>query len=104
MRRCEDTEDVHDCWFGQVRLIFSYEEGEGATARTKEAVLVRWYDKADYNASDRHLQVSFQKLRWAADAAGRPYYDVVELQKVLRAVYIQAHPGQEDVFFYNRFI
>lgn len=49
---------------------------------------MRWYDKCDYNASDRHLQGSFQKLTWATDAAGQPYYDAVELSKVLRAVYI----------------
>lgn len=104
MRRSEDTEDVHDCWFGQARLIFSYQEGTGAAARTREAVFVRWYDKCDYNASDRHLQGSYQKLKWATDTAGQPYYDVVELSKVLRAVYIQAHPLQEGIFFYNRFI
>lgn len=29
-------------------------------------------------------------------------YDVVELAKVVKAVYIQPHPGKEGVFFYNR--
>ena len=102
--RCEETEEVYDCWYGQARLIFSYQEGVGALTHTKEAVYLRWYDKCDYNATDKHLQGSFQKLRWATDAAGQPHYDVVELSKVIGAVYIQSHPLHEDQFFYNRYI
>ena len=104
MRRCEETEQVHDCWFGQARLIFSSQEGMGAMARTKEAVFLRWYDKCEFDATDRHLQGSFQKLKWETNAAGQPRYDVVELSKVLGAVYIQSHPLHVDQFFYNRFI
>lgn len=31
-----------------------------------------------------------------------PRYDVIDLAKVLKAVYIQPHPSKEGAFFYNR--
>lgn len=32
-------------------------------------------------------------------AGAQPRFDVVELDKVIRAVYIQPHPTQQDAFF-----
>lgn len=52
MRRCEDTDEDMDCWFGNVRLAFT---GSGSRARTRECIFVRWYDVADFTAADRHL-------------------------------------------------
>ena len=31
-------------------------------------------------------------------------YDVVELRKVVKAVYIQPHPSEPDTFYYNRYV
>lgn len=99
-------EDV-DCWFGQVRLIFSYQEGEGVHTQTRECIFVRWYDVADFDESDRHLSGPFVKLKWESvkllgSNVAEPRYDVVELAKIVKAVYIQPHPSKEGVFFYNR--
>ena len=58
--------------------------------------LLRWYNKCEYDVINKHLQGSFQKLNWAADAAGEAGYDVLDLSKVLGAVYIQRHPLHED--------
>lgn len=55
MRRYEDTVEDLDCWFGNVRLAFTYQEGCGSRARTRECIFVRWYDVADFTASERHL-------------------------------------------------
>lgn len=109
MRRCEDTDEDLDCWFGNVRLAFTYQEGSGSRARTRECIFVRWYDVADFTASDRHLQGSYMKLKWESvrvpgSAAPQPRFDVVELDKVIKAVYIQPHPTQQDAFLFNRYV
>ena len=106
MRRCEDTDEDMDCWFGNVRLAFT---GSGSRARTRECIFVRWYDVADFTAADRHLQGSFMKLKWEivrvpGSTAPQPRFNVVELDKVIRAVYIQPHPTQHDAFFFNRYV
>ena len=104
-----------DCWFGQVRLVFSFQEGRGATSQTRECLLIRWYDRAAFTDQDRHLCGRFEKLRWervqkpAGEAQEEPgstwvRYDVVELRKVVKAVYIQPHPSEPDTFFYNRYV
>ena len=89
------------CWFGQVRLIFTMED---RVQRTRECILVRWYDAAE---QDEHLSSSLRKLRWATTRVDsrqlRTWYDVKLLSDVIRPVLIQEHPTQPDVFFYNRF-
>lgn len=76
-------------------------------AQTKECIFVRWYDVAAFDRSDEHLRGPFVKLRWETiklpgSNVVEPRYDVVELAKIVKAVYIQPHPNKKGVFFYNR--
>ena len=106
-RRCEDADGDVDCWFDQVGLIFSYQEGEGVHTWTRECIFVRWYDVAAFDESDRHLCGPFVKLKWETlklpgSNVVKPRYDVVDLAKIVKAVCIQLHPVKDGVFFYNR--
>ena len=102
--RADEGGGLDDCWFGQVRLVFSMEDGAG---RTRECILVRWYDAAEFDAHDAHLSSGMRKLRWATtrvDSQERvPWYDVKLLSDVIQPVLIQSHPTKPDVFYNNRF-
>ena len=95
---------MDSCWFGQVRLIFTLED---QARRSKECILVRWYDAAECDERDEHLSGSMRKLQWATtrvDSQQRvPWYDVKLLSDVIKPVLIQQHPTLPDVFYYNRF-
>ena len=95
---------MDSCWFGQVRLIFTMQDPVG---RTRECVLVRWYDSAGHDERNEHLSGSMRKLQWATrrldDEQSAPWYDVRLLSDVIKPVLIQEHPAQPDTFFYNKF-
>lgn len=103
-----DEEDggVEDAWFGSVRLIFTLHTRTGAQ---RSCLFVRWYDIADFNDSDSHLERSMRKLHWAetrkrGSRGACPWYDVVDIDRVIKPVFIQPHPTQRNHFFYNRFV
>ena len=72
-------------------------------------MFVRWYDITEFDESDAHMERSMRKLRWAETSkrgskTASPWYDVVDIDKVIRPVFIQLHPNQKNHFFYNRFV
>ncbi len=72
-------------------------------------IFVRWYDVADHDDPDAHLEGSMRKLSWAKTRMlGKKtlvaWYDVIDIERVIKPVFIQAHPTQQDCFFYNRFV
>ena len=86
-------------WFGQVRLIFTMRD---QARRTKEYILVRWYDAAEYNEHNEHLSSSMRNLRWATtrvDSQQRVHwYDVKLLSDVIRPVWF-SHTLHCQAFF-----
>ncbi len=102
-----DASDA-DCWFAQVRFVFSTKDNKG---RTRSCIFVRWYDLARHDRTDEHLSGSIRKLKWETTCMHRngrtvqlPMYDVVEIDRVIKPAFIQPHPLQPDNFFYNRFV
>ncbi|EIE18076.1 hypothetical protein COCSUDRAFT_60574 [Coccomyxa subellipsoidea C-169] len=73
--RCEEKDEDLDCWFGN---------------SARECIFVRWYDVADFTASDRHLEGGYMRLKWEAvrapgSAAHQPRFEIMELDKGLSA-------------------
>lgn len=95
---------MDSCWFWQVRLIFTMEDH---ARRTRECILVRWYDAAEYDERDEHLSSMMRKMQWATTRVESqqrvPWYGVKLLGGVIKHVLIQKHPALSDVFYYNRF-
>ena len=97
---------MEDAWFGNVRLIFTLHTRGGSQ---RSCMFVRWYDITEFDESDAHMERSMRKLRWAETSkrgskTASPWYDVVDIDKVIRPVFIQLHPNQKNHFFYNRFV
>lgn len=59
MHRGEDTDGDMDCWFGNVRLAFTFQEGSGSSRECIFRVV-----HVGTSAAARHLQGSFMKLEW----------------------------------------
>ena len=64
--RADESGSMDSCWFGQVRLIFTVQD---QARRTRECILVRWYDAAQYDEHDEHLSSSMRKLQLATTQA-----------------------------------
>ena len=49
-----------------------------------------------------------QRLQWACTAVagklGQPWYDVVQLDRICKPIFLQPHPGRKGFFFYNHFV
>lgn len=50
-----------------------------------------------------------QHLMWATTKARRggpevPYYDVIDVDQIIRPVYIQPDPVEDGFFFYNHYV
>ena len=47
--RADEGGSMDSCWFGQVQLIFTMKDHP---VRTRECILVRWYDTAKHDERD----------------------------------------------------
>ena len=68
---------------------------------------MRWYEAAkERSRRSRHL--TMQHLKWATiqERGGRkiPWYDVIGVEQIIRPVYLQPDPKEENCFFYNHFV
>ena len=66
---------------------------------------MRWYDTAD----GRIGSLTMQHLKWATTKTRRggpdvPWYDVIEVDQIIRPVYIQPDPVEDGFFSYNHFV
>ena len=93
-------------WFAQLRLLFSYRAN--LSGREVPFAFVRWYDAAG-RRNRRTGSLTMQHLRWATTKARHggpevPYYDVIDVDQIIRPVYIQPDPVEDGFFFYNHFV
>ena len=99
---------MEHCWFAQLRLVFSLTDNLG---RQHSCALVRWLERVP----DRRLSVDFPfvRLKWEVSVRGvqqprsgsvNGRYDVIAVNRIVRPVFLQSHPLQPGVFFYNHFV
>lgn len=98
------ADPMDGCWFGQLRLIFSLLDRKG---QKWECVLLKWLEDAPDDNLEGFL---FQRMLWekAAGPGQRSRkvrlcqrYDVQEMNRIIRPVFMQEHPTEHGVFFYN---
>ena len=68
---------------------------------------MRWYEAAK-GRSRRSRHLTMQHLKWATiqERGGRkiPWYDVIDVEQIIRPVYLQPDPKEENCFIYNHFV
>lgn len=62
MRRCKDTDENMDCYFGMSAWP-SPTRKAAAPARTRECIFVRRYNVTDFTATDRYMQHSYSLVQ-----------------------------------------
>lgn len=102
-RAQEGDDPMEGCWFAQLRMIFSMRDHKG---RMRECAFLRWMETAPDDAFD---DIPMQRLTWATtfiqdSRKPVPHYDVVEINRIVRPVFLQRQPDDPDHFFYNEFV
>lgn len=62
--------------------------------------------KVDDNSGEADL--GMQKVTWESTGSGRNVskerYDVIDVRTIVKAVFLQPHPVEEETWFYNHFV
>ena len=75
----------------------------------RECALVRWLQSAPDDAYD---ELQLQRLTWETTRLPTlrgqtrpvPHYDVIEVNRIIKPVFLQRQPSDHSYFFYNEFV
>ena len=94
------------CCFAELRLIFSCRDHR---SRLRQCAFVRWLQSAPDDAYD---ELQLQRLPWEttrlptlrSQTRPVPHYDVIEVNRIIKPVFLQRQPSDHSFSFYNDFV
>jgi len=92
-----------ETWFAELKLLFRYRDKYGTE---QPCAFVRWLAETRVLSSVQKA-VRMTRLKYETVGHGRgvsPRYDIIQIDRVMKAVCLQPDPTAEGYFFHNRFV